>query len=95
THPLLEVRPEERILLLVVTADRGLCGGFNTNLLKAAVNFLAQHRDKEVQLYTAGKKGRDFFRRRNLTLVGESEVASAKEIATSLWLASTPIFSRS
>ena len=90
-HPLLEVRPEKRILLLVVTADRGLCGGFNTNLLKAAANFLRQHRDKEVQLYTAGKKGRDFFRRRNLTLVGEYtnffsklNVAHAKDIAQQL-----------
>ena len=90
-HPLLEVRPEKRILLLVVTADRGLCGGFNTNLLKAASNFLRQHRDKEVQLYTAGKKGRDFFRRRNLNLVGEYtnffsklNVAHAKDIAQQL-----------
>ncbi len=90
-HPLLEVRPEKRILLLVVTADRGLCGGFNTNLLKAASNFLRQQRDKEVQLYTAGKKGRDFFRRRNLNLVGEYtnffsklNVAHAKDIAQQL-----------
>jgi F-type H+-transporting ATPase subunit gamma len=91
THPLLEVRPEKKILVLVVTADRGLCGGFNTNLLKAAANFLLQHRDKEVQLYTAGKKGRDFFRRRSLTLVGEYTnffskltVAHAKDIAQQL-----------
>jgi F-type H+-transporting ATPase subunit gamma len=91
THPLLEVRPEKRILLLVVTADRGLCGGFNTNLLKAAANFLRQHRDAEVQLFTAGKKGRDFFRRRNLNLVGEYtnffsklNVAHAKDIAQQL-----------
>ena len=91
THPLLEVRPEKKVLLLVVTADRGLCGGFNTNLLKAAVNFLVQNRDKEVQLYTAGRKGRDFFRRRNMNLVGEYtnffsklDIAHAKDIAQQL-----------
>lgn len=91
THPLLEVRPEKKVLLLVVTADRGLCGGFNTNLLKAAVNFLVENRDKEIQLYTAGRKGRDFFRRRNLNLVGEYtnffsklDVAHARDISQQL-----------
>jgi len=48
-HPLLEVRPENRLLLLVVTADRGLCGGFNSNLTKAAQGFVRQHQDAQVQ----------------------------------------------
>src|SRR5512138_2304318 len=71
THPLLEVRPEERILLVVVTADRGLCGAFNTNILRAATAFLREHVSKTVTLATAGRKGRDFFRRRGIAIRAE------------------------
>ena len=71
THPLLEVRPEERILLVVVTADRGLCGAFNTNILRAATAFLREHAAKTVTLATAGRKGRDFFRRRGIPIRSE------------------------
>jgi F-type H+-transporting ATPase subunit gamma len=90
-HPLLEVRPEKRILLLVVTADRGLCGGFNSNLTKAAQNFLRQHAAADVRLLTAGRKGRDFFRRRNANIISEYvnffsklDVGNARDIATQL-----------
>ena len=90
-HPLLEVRPENRVLLLVVTSDRGLCGGFNSNLTKSAQNFLRQHQDVDIQLFTAGRKGRDFFRRRNARIAGEYvnffsrlDVSNAKEIAQQL-----------
>jgi F-type H+-transporting ATPase subunit gamma len=71
THPLLEVRPEERILFIVVTADRGLCGAFNSNILRSATGFLREHLDQTVTLATAGKKGRDFFRRRGLQIRSE------------------------
>ena len=71
SHPLLEVRPEERILLIVVTADRGLCGAFNSNILRAATGFLREHSAKTVTLATAGRKGRDFFRRRGLPIRAE------------------------
>src|SRR5215471_15143612 len=64
SHPLLEVRREERILFVVVTADRGLCGAFNSNILRAAVTFLREHDGQPVSLATVGRKGRDFFRRR-------------------------------
>lgn len=70
-HPLLEVRPEDRILLVVVTADRGLCGAFNTNILRAATAFLREHASKTVTLATAGRKGRDFFRRRGIPIRSE------------------------
>jgi len=90
-HPLLAVRPEQRILLLIVTADRGLCGGFNSNLTKAAQNFLRQHSGEDVRLFTAGRKGRDFFRRRRANIVSEYtnffsklDVAHAKDIAGQL-----------
>jgi len=70
-HPLLTVRPEERILFLVVTADRGLCGAFNSNILRAATAFLREHASQKVSLATAGRKGRDFFKRRGLPIVAE------------------------
>src|SRR5215467_11102913 len=71
THPLLEVRPEDRILLIVVTADRGLCGAFNSNILRASSSFLREHQGQHVSLATAGRKGRDFFRRRGLGIRSE------------------------
>jgi F-type H+-transporting ATPase subunit gamma len=71
SHPLLAVRPEERILFLVVTADRGLCGAFNSNILRTATTFLREHVDQKVTLATAGKKGRDFFKRRGVPIRGE------------------------
>ncbi len=67
-HPLLEVRPEERIELIVVTSDRGLCGSFNTNILKTGVAFLRQQEGKALVLQAVGRKGRDFFRRRPWTI---------------------------
>src|ERR1700691_1849420 len=48
SHPLLAVRPEKRILLIVVTADRGLAGGFNSNLIKLAQRFMDEHRSEEL-----------------------------------------------
>jgi F-type H+-transporting ATPase subunit gamma len=74
THPLLmepEPNPEAKILLIVVTADKGLCGAFNTNIIKAAGAFLASppriaeaSGPQAVALGLVGRKGRDFFRRR-------------------------------
>jgi F-type H+-transporting ATPase subunit gamma len=63
-HPLLLRREEKRILLIVVTGEKGLAGAFNSNILKAAQRFLATKQDKDVQIITVGRKGRDFFRRR-------------------------------
>ena len=63
-HPLLAQRPEQNILLLVVTGDKGLAGAFNTNILKAAMRFLQSKQGKNVEIETIGRKGRDFLRRR-------------------------------
>lgn len=71
SHPLLATRPEKKIQLVLVTADRGLAGAFNGNLVKGAVTFLAEHADAEVQIECVGRKGRDAFRRRNATVSGE------------------------
>jgi len=70
-HPLLDRRGDERYLLVLVTADKGLCGAFNTNLTKAAQSFIKDNPDKTIELLPIGRKGRDFFRYRRATLVGE------------------------
>jgi F-type H+-transporting ATPase subunit gamma len=70
-HPLLDVRGDERYLLVLVTADKGLCGAFNTNLIKAAQAFIAANPNKQIELLAVGRKGRDFFRRRSAMLAGE------------------------
>ena len=63
-HPLLAVREEKTILVLVLTADKGLCGSFNTNIIKAAAQFIAANSEKKIVLGLIGRKGRDFFLRR-------------------------------
>src|SRR6266540_2479926 len=70
-HPLLDVRGDERYLLVLITADKGLCGAFNTNLIKAAQAFIRDNPDKQIQILAVGRKGRDFFRRRGASLAGE------------------------
>jgi F-type H+-transporting ATPase subunit gamma len=63
-HPLLAQRPEQNILLVVVTGDRGLAGAFNSNVLKAAGKFLELFKDKNISIAAVGRKGRDYMRRR-------------------------------
>src|SRR5262245_44009787 len=73
-HPLLRA-PEQgsgRVLLIVVTADRGLCGSFNTNITKAAVQFIIREGTQHpVALGLVGRKGRDFFKRRGFDVLYE------------------------
>jgi F-type H+-transporting ATPase subunit gamma len=68
SHPLLDERtvPKAggRALLFVITADRGLCGSFNTNVIKSSSTFIVENRDREVALGLVGRRGRDFFGRR-------------------------------
>ena len=70
-HPLLDRRGDERYLLVLVTADKGLAGAFNANLIKAALAFMRENSDKTIELLAVGRKGRDFFRRRGVQIVGE------------------------
>src|SRR5512140_3137960 len=70
-HPLLAERPAARIQLILITADRGLAGAFNSNLIKAAQQFLAEHSAQEVEMEAVGRKGRDFFRKRHGAISGE------------------------
>jgi F-type H+-transporting ATPase subunit gamma len=71
SHPLLASRPEERVLVVVVTADRGLCGAFNSNLTRTAQNFLREQKANHPTVFAVGRKGRDFFRRREVPITGE------------------------
>jgi F-type H+-transporting ATPase subunit gamma len=68
---LLARRPEQRILLLVITADRGLAGAFNSNVIRLAQRFIAEHREAEVSLELIGRKGREFFKKRHPKITGE------------------------
>src|SRR5256885_5227253 len=70
-HPLLDARGDERYLIVLITADKGLCGAFNANLNKAAMAFIKEHADKSIEMLPIGRKGRDFFRRRHVSLVAE------------------------
>ncbi|MEK6410838.1 MAG: ATP synthase F1 subunit gamma [Acidobacteriota bacterium] len=79
-HPLLDQRGDEHIVLALVTADKGLCGGFNTNLIKAAQHFIRKHPGKKVEIVTIGRKGRDFFRRRPVKILGEYINVTARAV---------------
>ena len=70
-NTLLAVRPENRILIIVVTADMGKAGGFNANLIRMAQRFVDEHRSNQVSFQLVGKKGRDYFRKRGGTIYGE------------------------
>ena len=77
-NPLLAQRPEKRALLILVTADKGLAGAFNTNLIKAAVRFPAEHGGAGMTLELIGRKGRDFFRKRSAKISGDQIGLAAK-----------------
>jgi F-type H+-transporting ATPase subunit gamma len=66
SHPLLAVRDPRKIRVICMTSDRGLCGGFNTNLIKATERFLKDKNSegKEISLINVGRKGRDYFRKK-------------------------------
>ncbi len=70
-HPLLARRPEERILLLLVSGDKGLCGAFNTNVIRKGLEFSREHAKQMLGVIAAGKKGRDALRKRKFNLVAE------------------------
>jgi F-type H+-transporting ATPase subunit gamma len=63
-NPLLVQREVKRVELILVTSDRGLCGSFNANAIKAAMGFLLQHPPERVNVMSVGRRGRDFVRRR-------------------------------
>ena len=87
-HPLLAGRPIEKVLLVLITADRGLCGAFNANLIRAAQYYVEGQKGKEVLLIAVGRKGRDAFRKQplkmeseHINLFGRLEFSQAQQVA--------------
>lgn len=92
-HPLLAVRPRKTVEVVVMTSDRGLCGAFNTNTLRAAAKYIESLKREgfELSISVIGRKSRDYFRRRNVPmrkiwvgLSGRITYAHAQEIASDL-----------
>jgi F-type H+-transporting ATPase subunit gamma len=77
-NPLLARREERRVLLVVITGDKGLAGAFNTNLIKAATRFVNEHSGAKITFELIGRKGRDFFRKREVAVSGEAIGLAAK-----------------
>jgi F-type H+-transporting ATPase subunit gamma len=70
-NPLLVTRETKNVLLVVVTADRGLCGSFNGNIIKASINHLKAYSGLNVRMLTIGRKGSDFFGKRNFNVISK------------------------
>lgn len=90
-HPLLQERPIKNILLVLVSGDKGLAGAFNTNLIRATQNFVAEHHDQKISMIAVGRKGRDFYRKRGMPMIGDYagifsrlEFSHAQEIARTI-----------
>ena len=73
-HPLLAKRDPKKVKLVILTSDRGLCGAYNTNIIRKAVEAVRQFQaeGKEVRVNIVGRKGRDFFRKRSAYSLGQS-----------------------
>ena len=91
-HELLRRREEKRIAILLISADKGLCGAFNSNVSRFATHFLSENPDKEITLQCVGRRGRDFFRRKRVSITREwvnlfakpIEFSQAKQITSDL-----------
>ena len=90
SHPLLDQRGDDKYLVVLVSADKGLAGAFNANVIKATQAFLKENDTKSAEMIPVGRKGRDFFKRRDvvfrdeyigLTGTGTANHADALEIA--------------
>jgi len=92
-HPLLAVRPRKNVEVLVMTSDRGLCGAFNTNVIKGAAKHIASLKAEglDVSISSVGKKAKDYLKRRNVEvrnswtgISGKVSYANAQEIAANI-----------
>ena len=93
SHPLLDERGDEKYLVVLISADKGLAGAFNANVIKATQAFLRENESKQTSMIAVGRKGRDFFKRRTIDLTdeyigltgsGQVYYADAVEIANKL-----------
>lgn len=89
SHPLLAVREPKKIRVICMTSDRGLCGGFNTNLIKATERFMAAkaREGKEIALIPIGRKGRDYFRKKAAILNERTDVFGKFDISLAVQIA--------
>ena len=71
SHPLLDARGDEKYLIILVSADKGLAGAFNANVIKAVQAFMKENADKPTEMIPVGRKGRDFFKRRDVKFTEE------------------------
>ena len=89
THPLLAVRDPKKIRVICMTSDRGLCGGFNTNLIKATERFLKEKakEGRDISLVSVGRKGRDFFRKKANIIAQKVDVLSKFDMTLAVSIA--------
>ena len=92
-HPLMAVRPMKRVEVVLLTSDRGLCGGFNSNVIRRGQRFIVEESSKyeRLQFSTIGRRGRDFAKKRGIVtrkdyvgFFGKLSYANAKEVADDL-----------
>lgn len=86
THPLLAVRDPKKIRTIVMTSDRGLCGGFNTNIIKTTERFAKEKKAAglEVSLIPVGRKGRDYFRKKETIINAHADVLSKFDMSLAM-----------
>ncbi len=85
SHPLMIEREEKRIDILLITADRGLCGAYNSNVIRLADDFRADRKEREVTFRFVGRKGSEYFRRREVSAMDDGPAtwhAPADELAS-------------
>lgn len=89
SHPLLAVRDPKRIRVICMTSDRGLCGGFNTNLIKVTERFLKEKvkEGKDVSMISVGRKGRDYFRKKANVLAQKVDLLSKFDMTLAVSIA--------
>jgi len=90
SHPLLDERGDEKYLIVLVSADKGLAGAFNANVIKKTQAFVAENASKSITMIPVGRKGRDFFKRREMQILeeyvgltgsGSANLSDAREIS--------------
>ena len=78
SHPLLENRGSARIGLVLFTSDRGLCGSFNSQLLRTAERFIRENSSSEISLYLVGKRGAEYFKRRSFKILNARVIGGGR-----------------
>lgn len=92
SHPLLDLRGDENYLIVLISGDKGLAGAFNANVIKATQAFINENTGKNFSMIAIGRKGRDFFKRRNINIReeyiglmgGQANFSNVSQIAANL-----------